>query len=77
MYEVTEGLLDQFRKDNRSKKYSKLPVVVEAFQMDEDFFVDTLEGRMQGYAGDYLIIGVAGEPYPCKREIFEETYKQI
>lgn len=77
MYEVTEELLEQFRREHRSRKYSKLPVVVEAFQMDADFVVDTIEGRMQGYQGDYLIVGIAGEPYPCKREIFEETYREV
>lgn len=77
MYEVTDELLEQFRKEHLGKKYSKLPVEVEAFQMDDDFFVDTIEGRMQGYKGDYLIVGVAGEPYPCKQEIFEETYREV
>jgi hypothetical protein len=44
---------------------------------NEDFEVETLEGVMRGKAGDYLIIGVAGEKYPCKREIFERTYEKI
>lgn len=36
--------------------------------------VDTLEGRLTGNLGDYLIRGVRGELYICERTIFEETY---
>jgi hypothetical protein len=32
---------------------------------------------MQGNPGDYLITGVAGEQYPCKKEIFEATYELV
>lgn len=35
----------------------------------------TLEGRMQVSVGDYIIKGVKGEFYPCKPEIFDETYE--
>jgi hypothetical protein len=34
-----------------------------------------MEGTMRGKAGDYLIIGVHGEMYPCDKTIFEETYE--
>jgi hypothetical protein len=27
--------------------------------------------------GDYLIKGVKGEFYPCKSDIFEETYEEV
>ena len=36
--------------------------------------VKTLEGEMSCEFGDYIIKGVKGEFYPCKKEIFEETY---
>ena len=36
--------------------------------------VPTLEGVMTVSIGDYIIKGVAGEFYPCKPEIFKETY---
>jgi hypothetical protein len=42
--------------------------------MQEDFEVETLEGSLRGRAGDYLMVGVEGELYPCSREIFEKTY---
>ena len=39
--------------------------------------IETLEGDMWFCVGDYVIKGVANECYPCKREIFEETYTEI
>ena len=35
--------------------------------------IPTLEGTMQANPGDYIIKGVAGEFYPCKPGIFEQT----
>ena len=40
-------------------------------------FIDTLEGRMNTYPGDYIIKGVKGEFYPCRQDIFLETYLQV
>ena len=48
-----------------------------AVQMDEDFVVDTLEGTVKGLAGDYLMLGIKGERYPCRKDIFEESYEWI
>lgn len=39
--------------------------------------ISTLEGKMTGNHGDYLIIGIKGEVYPCKKEIFEESYEEV
>lgn len=35
----------------------------------------TLEGKMIGLVGDWIIRGVAGELYPCKSHIFKATYE--
>lgn len=40
-------------------------------------FVATLEGPMFFDEGDYVIKGVHGEFYPCKSDIFEETYEEV
>lgn len=34
----------------------------------------TLEGKMPASPGDWIIRGVKGELYPCKPDIFQETY---
>lgn len=37
----------------------------------------TLEGEMNASPGDYIIRGVQGEFYPCKPDIFEQTYERV
>ena len=39
--------------------------------------IQTLEGEMTGNVGDYIIVGVKGEIYPCKPDIFEATYDKV
>ncbi len=39
--------------------------------------IPTLEGDMGATNGDYIICGVDGEFYPCKKEIFEKTYQIV
>ena len=45
-----------------------------------DYFeisIETLEGKMRAELGDWIIKGVAGELYPCKPDIFEQTYEKV
>lgn len=37
--------------------------------------IKTLEGVMSANVGDYVIRGVKGEFYPCKSDIFLQTYE--
>lgn len=37
--------------------------------------IPTLEGDMTAQPGDWIIKGVQGEFYPCKPDIFEQTYE--
>lgn len=39
--------------------------------------IETLEGTMKAFVGDYIIKGINGEFYPCKPDIFAKTYKEI
>ena len=39
--------------------------------------IHTLEGDHEISEGDYIITGIKGERYPCKPDIFEETYEKI
>ena len=39
--------------------------------------IETLEGEMEVVVGDYIIKGASGECYPCKADIFKETYEEI
>ena len=56
------------------KPCMKKPLVVHACPISEPFSVTTLEGPVYGKAGDYLMVGVDGEKYPCAKAIFEKSY---
>jgi len=59
------------------KKYRKKPLVIEAYQTDRVIYIDTLEGKMRAEIGYYIITGIKGEQYPCKPDIFEQTYEEV
>jgi len=61
---------------------------IQRFMDDEDLRVDyhkgvpqiiipTLEGAHVASIGDWIIKGVKGEFYPCKPDIFEQTYEKV
>lgn len=39
--------------------------------------IHTLEGSLHVSSGDWIITGVKGEIYPCKPDIFSETYEAV
>lgn len=39
--------------------------------------IETLEGTMKASVGDYIIKGVKGEYYPCKPDVFTQTYEPV
>jgi hypothetical protein len=43
----------------------------------DDFCIKTLEGMMLANRLDWIIKGVKGEFYPCKPDIFEQTYEAV
>lgn len=44
---------------------------------DRTLTVHTLQGDVTGVVGDYIIKGIKGEFYPCKHDIFKETYDEV
>ena len=44
---------------------------------DVNLSIHTLEGNLHIEVGDWIICGVKGEFYPCKPDIFEETYELV
>lgn len=44
---------------------------------ENGLIIKTLEGLMKASIGDYIIKGVQGEFYPCKPDIFEQTYEIV
>ena len=45
--------------------------------VNNNLYIETLEGNMNVSVGDYIIKGIAGEFYPCKPDIFKETYETV
>jgi hypothetical protein len=39
--------------------------------------IRTLEGEMLAQPGDWIICGVKNELYPCREDIFAETYEPV
>ena len=39
--------------------------------------IETLEGDMWFYVGDYIVKGIKGECWPVRQLIFEETYEEV
>lgn len=42
-----------------------------------DIYIETLEGTHKATVGDWIIKGVKGEFYPCKPDIFQQTYEPV
>lgn len=40
-------------------------------------YIATWEGAHEATEGDYIIRGVKGEFYPCKPDVFAETYELV
>ena len=45
--------------------------------IDGELSIHTLEGAHKANQGDWIIKGVKGEFYPCKPDIFDETYEVV
>lgn len=43
----------------------------------EHLIIKTLEGQHIASLGDWIIKGVKGEFYPCKPDIFAQTYEPV
>jgi len=67
----TDGPPDT-RTNHASMKWDEYSDLVDR----EGLKIYTLEGTMMASIGDFIIKGVKGEFYPCKPEIFNETYSE-
>ena len=81
----------QFTGDNEHEIAKFMGVPITGLQMSVDnvlrtdgdykenthIYIHTLEGTMIVNCGDFIIRGVKGEFYPCKPDIFNETYEGV
>ena len=68
---------DIYNEESKVKKYRKKPIIVEAYVATKEEHIKTLEGTMKADKGDYVITGVKGERYPCKPDVFKQTYEEV
>lgn len=47
------------------------------YNRDGELVIPTLEGDMRASLNDWIIRGPHGEFYPCKPEIFADTYEEV
>ena len=64
----------------RSKAGEPSPSPAAGFTIDPAdgaLWIATLEGPHRVNFGDWVLQGVAGEFYPCKPDIFTQTYEEV
>lgn len=74
------GVIYPFSYVRESAKDLRLEVSEEFLKengFEDSGWIPTLEGGHIVSDGDYIITGVKGEQYPCKPDIFKQTYEQV
>lgn len=67
----------RYRLDSRPDWFCDKVTTNEIITYPTHCEINTLEGVMCGEIGDYIIQDVKGEIYPCKPDIFEQTYEKV
>jgi hypothetical protein len=63
--------------DKESMKVSGEHFYIDHNKVEGGLVIKTLEGEHLASIGDFIIRGVKGEYYPCKPDIFEQTYEKV
>ena len=50
---------------------------IDHSRIDGGLIIKTMEGEHIATIGDYIIKGVKGEYYPCKEDVFYQTYEKV
>ena len=66
----------QWNLDNKEEVERFVGKELDYTNSDADLIIPTLEGDMNAHCYDWIIKGVKGEFYPCKPDIFNETYEE-
>jgi hypothetical protein len=71
MWDFLTGRTDDYM-DSRGDTF-----YIDHGRIEGGLIINTLEGEHLASIGDYIIKGVAGEFYPCKPDIFAQTYEPV
>ena len=63
--------------DKESMQVSGEHFYIDHNRVEGGLIIKTLEGEHLASIGDFIIRGVKGEYYPCKPDIFEQTYERF
>ena len=66
----------QWTGDNVEEIKKFVEPIAEYLEDVQAILIHTLEGDMTAEINDYIIKGIKGEFYPCKPDIFKETYSE-
>jgi len=69
--------MEEFAGDNITVEYSDAAYEAGAGPITATITIHTLEGDMKVKQEDYIIKGVKGKFYPCRKDIFEQTYEEV
>ena len=64
-------------KTNESIKTNGKNFYIDHSKVNGGLVIKTLEGEHIASINDYIIKGIRGEFYPCKPDIFNETYEEV
>ena len=68
----------QYLTDNHQEVRAFIGIFPHIYDEQEQIIIiRTLEGDHMVKHGDYVIKGIAGEFYPCKPDIFKDSYTEI
>ena len=82
-YRKKPVVVEAYQFDGNIRSIDNFPISeVGKFKVSSEngqyyLIIPTLEGDMKAVAGDWIIKGIQGEYYPCKPNIFEQTYELI
>ena len=71
-------IVEAIQYDGSKENIAAILRLGNSIMLYSDYLViKTLEGNHRADKGDWIIKGVKGELYPCKPDIFEQTYESI
>jgi len=81
-YRKKPVVIDAWRFRNQKECFDNLkkqgvPIKYDYQHSPNNCFIETLEGNMYISDNDWIIKGVKNEYYPCKPDIFEQTYEKV
>lgn len=75
-YSVIIDMFEWVTGEDTSTSAVGQDATVKQIRKDGGLKIETKEGTMLASFGDWIICGIHGEFYPCKPDIFEESYQE-